>query len=63
MAFVETGVPSPCVGLCRLNDDDYCLGCYRHRNEIKDWGTRPDAEKQAILQQLPERRYQFTLKP
>ncbi|MEM7851989.1 DUF1289 domain-containing protein, partial [Morganella morganii] len=24
-------IPSPCVGICQLNEKGYCRGCYRSR--------------------------------
>lgn len=38
-------VVSPCVGLCSLNDEGVCVGCYRTGQEISVWG-RLDYEAQ-----------------
>jgi hypothetical protein len=37
-------------------DDRYCLGCQRTLSEISRWGEMRDAEREAILAQLPARR-------
>lgn len=50
------GVASPCIGLCRLNEASVCLGCYRHIDEIRDWGLRPETERLQILQRCARRR-------
>lgn len=50
---------SPCIGLCRLDDDAVCLGCYRHIDEIAGWGLlAPDAQRK-ILARVAERRQHF----
>ncbi|MGM8892154.1 DUF1289 domain-containing protein, partial [Psychrobacter sp. 1Y1] len=36
---------SPCVAKCGLNDEDYCMGCYRHIDEIVGWGQASDERK------------------
>jgi predicted Fe-S protein YdhL (DUF1289 family) len=41
-----TGVPSPCVRRCTLNEDDICVGCGRTLTEITQW-TRMDWNEQA----------------
>ena len=30
---------SPCIGVCTLNEDDICIGCDRHIDEIIECGT------------------------
>ena len=33
---------SPCIGVCTLNEENICIGCGRHIDEIIDMGS--DAE-------------------
>ncbi|WP_299806699.1 DUF1289 domain-containing protein [uncultured Shewanella sp.] len=47
---------SPCVAQCGLNDEDYCMGCYRHIDEIVGWGSASDERKEQIWQILAERK-------
>ena len=48
--------PSPCISICALNEDSFCIGCLRSLEEIAAWSTM-DAEAQwAVLEELPERR-------
>ncbi|MGS0682697.1 DUF1289 domain-containing protein [Shewanella sp. 125m-7] len=47
---------SPCVAKCGLNDEDYCMGCYRHIDEIVGWGQASDEQKTLIWQKLAERK-------
>ena len=41
-----TYIPTPCVMICRLNDDDVCVGCLRSLEEIGQW---PDADTEERL--------------
>ena len=51
------GVPSPCNNVCRMNPDTgLCEGCRRTHDEIAGWSAKSDAEKRAVLAQLPARR-------
>ena len=50
-------IASPCVKVCRMDADDrYCLGCRRTLGEIARWSQMTDAERAAVLVQLPARR-------
>jgi uncharacterized protein len=37
-------------------DDRYCLGCRRTLGEIARWSQMTDAERAAVVAQLPARR-------
>ncbi|UJF23230.1 DUF1289 domain-containing protein [Shewanella sp. OMA3-2] len=50
---------SPCVARCGLNEDDFCMGCYRHIDEIVIWSQANDEQQQQILNQLESRKLQF----
>lgn len=50
---------SPCVARCGLNDEDYCMGCFRHIDEIVAWRNASEAEQAAIINQLPARKAHF----
>jgi len=50
-------IPSPCTRVCRLIDgSDICSGCWRKLTEIASWPDLSDAERVAILAELPNRR-------
>ena len=50
-------VPSPCVGICRLNEAKrYCEGCLRTVREIARWPYADEVERLVIVQGLRERR-------
>jgi len=33
----DNTVPSPCNGVCTLDEQSICLGCQRSQDEIRDW--------------------------
>jgi predicted Fe-S protein YdhL (DUF1289 family) len=33
---------SPCIGVCTLNEENICIGCDRHIDEIIDMGSDAD---------------------
>lgn len=50
-----SNVDSPCVRNCCLNDKDICLGCFRSMEEIMQWGSASDQNKEKIIN-LAEKR-------
>ncbi|OCR23239.1 Fe-S protein [Pseudomonas syringae] len=51
----ERRVPSPCVSICALDDDDVCLGCQRTVKEITDWHALDNEQRRAVLVLCHER--------
>ena len=50
-------VESPCIKVCEMDDATrLCRGCLRTLDEIAGWSAMSDAEKRAVLAQLPARR-------
>jgi hypothetical protein len=49
-------IPSPCVRNCCLNEENVCLGCFRHIDEIVGWGEAGDAERLEVLLNVAQRR-------
>ncbi len=52
----EEIIRSPCVNICFLEDDDICVGCYRHSDEITEWSAASNERKKEILEKSSERR-------
>lgn len=48
-------VPSPCVSICALDEDDVCVGCFRTGQEISQWGLLPEDLKREIVQRANQR--------
>ena len=57
---IASSVASPCIRHCCLNDKDVCMGCFRTLDEIKDWQSKTDSEKIAILVLCQSRRNTLT---
>ncbi len=49
-------IPSPCVRLCTLGDDDICVGCYRSLEEIMQWTRLDNPQKLEVLERCDSRR-------
>ncbi|WP_196139831.1 DUF1289 domain-containing protein [Aliikangiella sp. G2MR2-5] len=43
-------VQSPCISQCCLNEDDICVGCFRHIDEITGWHGATNEERKKIIQ-------------
>jgi uncharacterized protein len=53
----DTHIPTPCTGLCIMDDKNrYCKGCMRTNEEILNWGHYSVKEKKEILNKIAERR-------
>jgi len=46
---------SPCIGICTLDEAEYCVGCRRHIAEIAGWLRMSEQERRRILEELPKR--------
>ena len=46
---------SPCVNICELNEQDVCVGCFRHIDEIAGWHQFSDTQKREIYQAIDRR--------
>lgn len=50
-------IKTPCIKVCVVDGESgLCLGCYRRLNEVATWARLTDAERDAILAELPDRR-------
>lgn len=47
---------SPCIGICRLDAEDRCVGCLRYMHEIRVWGLLTVDERRKILADIVRRR-------
>jgi len=52
----EPGKPgkpkSPCIRLCRLDQNDICVGCKRTRDEIGNWSSMSDRQREQVMDRL-----------
>lgn len=49
-------IESPCIRNCCLDQQDICLGCFRHIDEITGWGQFSDSKKAHIIENCQFRR-------
>lgn len=47
--------PNPCIRVCCLDSQDYCLGCRRSLQEILEWHSMPPERQRQLLAELPLR--------
>ncbi|UTW59901.1 DUF1289 domain-containing protein [Kordiimonas sp. SCSIO 12603] len=49
-------IKSPCMGVCQLDRArEFCMGCFRTRDDIGRWSRASNAEKQEIIDSATER--------
>lgn len=49
-------VLSPCIGICQLDDQGLCVGCWRSGDEIGRWLGMSEAEREYLMDKvLPQR--------
>lgn len=53
-------VPSPCIGVCSMDDKGYCRGCMRRREERFGWLEMTSAQKIHVIK-LCRQRYRRKL--
>lgn len=46
---------SPCLRLCCLDDEDVCVGCFRHLEEIRAWSKAGVEQKRIIVANAKQR--------
>lgn len=57
MSAPPAPIKTPCVKVCVVDGESgLCLGCYRKLSEVAAWNRFTDAEREAILAELPDRR-------
>jgi len=49
-------VKSPCINVCKYDEDEVCMGCYRTMNEITGWLFMDNRQKMKSLENAEERR-------
>ncbi|NVJ55373.1 MAG: DUF1289 domain-containing protein [Vibrionaceae bacterium] len=48
-------VPSPCVGVCTVDERGYCRGCMRNRDERFNWLTMSPAQQLHVIKLCRQR--------
>lgn len=54
-------VLSPCIGICHLDDQGMCAGCFRSGEEIARWLSMSRAEREHLMNTvLPQRQSELS---
>ena len=51
LSFQEQQMQSPCVGICEVQEGT-CTGCLRTLDEIRDWTTMTQEERDNIMERI-----------
>lgn len=54
-------IQSPCCGICQTNEQGYCRGCFRSRDERFQWLKFTDPQKRNILRLCRQRYIRSTM--
>lgn len=49
-------IPSPCIGVCEVNNRGYCKGCLRSRDERLYWLNLDSGQKREVLRLCQQRK-------
>jgi len=49
-------IPSPCLGVCEVNNRGYCKGCYRSREERLYWLKLSATDKRKVIRLCQQRK-------
>ncbi len=50
-------IKTPCIKVCVVDGESgLCMGCYRRLSEVAGWVKLTDAERDAVMAELPARR-------
>ncbi|MDB6051511.1 MAG: hypothetical protein JWR17_4257 [Pseudomonas sp.] len=53
---VSRAVPSPCISVCRLDENKVCTGCWRHVEDIREWRAADDERRRQICATAEQRK-------
>lgn len=53
--LMHNHINNPCIGYCKLNDDDICAGCGRSKDERTDWVFLTSKQKQQVVEKAQQR--------
>ncbi|WP_375058092.1 DUF1289 domain-containing protein [Zobellella sp. DQSA1] len=49
-------VPSPCIGICQVNNRGYCKGCFRSREERFNWLQLSAQQRRDVIRLCQDRK-------
>ncbi len=58
---IDHSVPSPCVRVCQFRGNEFCDGCYRNIDEIREWMIMTREQKLLVLDNIFERKQKLKI--
>lgn len=55
MSVSNKTIPSPCISICALDENDICTGCYRSADEITRWSGLSNDQKREVIVEAYQR--------
>ncbi len=49
-------IKNPCIQICKYDDNQVCIGCFRTMEETWDWIDYSEQEKAEVLQKAEKRK-------
>lgn len=43
---------SPCIRICKLNENQVCIGCGRTWEQVRDWSIYTDKQRDDVIKSL-----------
>jgi len=53
---MEQEIKSPCIKVCKYDEDSVCIGCYRSMKEITGWLFMTNEQKEESLKNAAVRK-------
>ncbi|HLR17324.1 MAG TPA: DUF1289 domain-containing protein [Alcanivoracaceae bacterium] len=54
--MTTNNVPSPCMSICALDEEDVCIGCGRTGMEVSYWGRFSQVLKRQVVANAQQRK-------
>jgi predicted Fe-S protein YdhL (DUF1289 family) len=55
---VHASQTNPCQGIC-VSEDNYCIGCFRTKEERRNWYSYTNQQREQILNEIEQRAQEF----
>jgi len=49
---MNTPILTPCMGICSLDEQGFCEGCFRTGDEIAQWSLMSDNERTRLMDEV-----------
>ncbi|CAG9297528.1 DUF1289 domain-containing protein [Celerinatantimonas diazotrophica] len=52
-------IPSPCIGICQVNEKGLCRGCFRNRDERFYWQKLTPSQQRNVIRLAHNRKLRY----